>query len=126
MRKGRGAAASGVLWTLSTSLSLLEAPWAKLGIPTSWASPRRSQTPQAQARGTPVDLPKSRAAGDVQREREQGGPEPGAGSSRLSRSKRAPTGAARRGVRVLACSCCKAFTKAFFSRLVCSAFSAFF
>lgn len=32
----------------------------------------------------------------------------------------------RRARRALACSCCKALTKAFFSRLVCSAFSAFF
>lgn len=31
-----------------------------------------------------------------------------------------------RPVTSLTCSCCKAFTKAFFSRFVCSAFSAFF
>lgn len=32
----------------------------------------------------------------------------------------------QRAARILTCSCCRAFTNAFFSRLVCSAFRAFF
>lgn len=116
---------SGALWTLSTSLSLLEAPCAELGSPTSWASPQRSQTPQVHAWGTPTDLPKSHVAGDTQREGEQGTPEPTAGAPGSRRANVPHQRSSQRG-HVLACSCCKAFTKAFFSRLVCSAFSAFF